>query len=599
MRKWTLAALGAVLIVVGSLLAFFIQTSGGKVSVQDVRYPAEDGVVMSGLLYVPKGATAEHPAPAVLISHGLINTREMQSPFAIELSRRGYVVLAMDMSGHGFSGGVLGQNGAGGPAAFKYLQSRPFVDKANIGLEGHSLGGAPVIAAVRANPEGYKAMVLEGSSPALGGRRAPPMPGSAPPAPLRNLLVVFGQYDEFPTMWQSKKGSEVGKSAMMKGLFKTPADVVPGQLYGAIEDGSARMLINPAIDHPQEHFTKVGVGAAVDWFQRIMPAAQPMPTTNQVWLWKEFGTLIGFAGLVVLMLGVFKAVVALPAFANLAVEGQTENKRDGRWWIGALLTAAVPALLYYPLMEKGQKIFAAPFGWVGADKVVGKVFVEQVNNQLVVWALASGLIGLVLSLLLARKVKFNNRWPLAIAASVIAVAVGYLSLVLVDAIFKVDYRFWVLGLKPLDGRHMGLFLIYLPFFVAFFLMSMRGLAAGLPVKGESKFATLLWAGGASALGFVVMLALQYGVMNRTGLLWHDNALLTIVAMQFIPLLFVIGAIGAFTWKLTNSYVPGAVLCALFITWYVVGGTAIYPAARNPALTGSATPPAAAAPAAKG
>jgi len=55
-------------------------------------------------------------------------------------------------------------------------------------------------------------------------------------------------------------------------------------------------------------------------------------------------------------------------------------------------------------------------------------------------------------------------------------------------------------------------------------------------------------------------------------------------------------IGAFTWRLTNSWLPGAFICALFITWYVVAGTAVYPEARNPALTGGATPPAAAAPA---
>jgi pimeloyl-ACP methyl ester carboxylesterase len=597
MPKWTLAAFGAALILVGSLLAFMIQTSGGAVAVHDVRYPAKDGAVLSGLLYVPKGATAQSPAPAILVSHGLINTREMQSPFAIEMSRRGYVVLAMDMSGHGYSGGVLGQNAAGGPDAFAYLQSLAFVDKANLGLEGHSLGGAPTIAAARANPDGYKAIVLEGSSPSLaGGRRPATAAPVAAPSPLRNLLVVYGQYDEFAqTMWGVPKGSLLPTSKRLISLFGANGDVVPGQVYGSIADGTARMLILPAIDHPQEHFTKAGVGAAIDWFEKIMPSAKPLASSDQTWLWKEIGTLIGFTGCVFLILGVFHWLVLTKTFASLLnVGAAAAERRDVRWWTGFVLSAAVPALLYFPTMENGQKIFMAPFGWVGATAWAGKTFAEQVNNQLVVWALASGLVSLLLSLILQRgKTAFSHRWGLAAAAAVISVAAGYLALVLVDLVFKVDFRFWVLGLKPFDLRHFGFFLLYLPFFVVFFLLAMRGFAGAIPVRGEGKTAAVVWGGLAMSLGFMVLLLMQYGVMRQTGLLMHGNALLTIVAFQFVPLLFVIGLIGAFTWRLTNSYEAGAFICALFITWYVTTGTAIYPV-RPP--TPAPTAPLAATPA---
>ena len=604
MPKWSLAAFGAALILIGSLLAFAVQTSGGAVAVHDVRYPAKDGAVLSGLLYVPKGATAQSPAPAILVSHGLINTREMQSPFAIELSRRGYVVLAMDMSGHGYSGGVLGQNAAGGPDAFAYLKSQAYVDKANLGLEGHSLGGAPTIAAARANPGGYKAFVLEGSSPSLAGRR--PVAGAPDPAaafaPLRNLLVVFGQYDEFaPTMWGVPKGSLMPTSKRLISLFGASGPVVPGQVYGSIADGTARMLILPAVDHPQEHFTKAGVGAAIDWFEKIMPSAKPLASGDQIWLWKEIGTLIGFIGCVFLILGVFHWLALTKPFADLLNVGEAAAKRrDVRWWAGFGLSAAVPALLYFPAMENGQKIFMAPFGWVGATAWAAKTFAEQINNQLVVWALASGIVSLILSLVLRPgKTAFTHRWPLAFVAAVVSVGAGYLALALVDLAFKVDFRFWVLGLKPFDLRHFGFFLIYLPFFVVFFLLAMRSFAGAVPVRGEGKTAAVLWGGLAMSLGFAVMLLLQYAVMRQTGLLMHNNALLSIVAFQFVPLLFVVGLIGAFTWRLTNSYEAGAFICALFITWYVTTGTAIYPARASspptprtaPSATPMPTPPA--------
>jgi len=85
--RYRLAALGAILIIAGSVLAFLVQGSGG-VEVREARWRTPEGAVMSGLLYRPPGLEAGRRAPAVLLSHGYINTREMQSPFAIELARR-------------------------------------------------------------------------------------------------------------------------------------------------------------------------------------------------------------------------------------------------------------------------------------------------------------------------------------------------------------------------------------------------------------------------------------------------------------------------------------------------------------------------------
>src|SRR5689334_10939968 len=129
MRRWLAFVLAWVVILGGAYLAHSVQTAGGT-RVSEVRIPTPEGVTVSGLLYTPKNATAATPAPGILVSHGYINTREMQSPFAIELSRRGFVVLAMDMTGHGYSGGIVGTADFGGPAALAYLKSLPFVDKA-------------------------------------------------------------------------------------------------------------------------------------------------------------------------------------------------------------------------------------------------------------------------------------------------------------------------------------------------------------------------------------------------------------------------------------------------------------------------------------
>ena len=99
-RRWTLAIIGVILILAGGVLAWLTQTSGG-IQIRDVRFTGAKGNTMSALLYVPPNATPQLPAPGILAVHGYINSRETQDGFAIEFARRGYVVLALDQTGHG------------------------------------------------------------------------------------------------------------------------------------------------------------------------------------------------------------------------------------------------------------------------------------------------------------------------------------------------------------------------------------------------------------------------------------------------------------------------------------------------------------------
>jgi len=573
-KSMRLFVIGCLLILGGSYLAHKIQTTGG-VMVQDVRFPGEGGLTMSGLLYTPKTATQAHPAPAVLVSHGFINTREMQSAFAIELSRRGFVVLAMDMSGHGYSGGYLGQYNHGGPAALRYLQSLPQVDKSNIGLEGHSMGGAPIVGAAAAQPDGYKAMVLEGSTTGFFGA-----PGGESTSFPRNLEVVFGQYDEFaPLMWQQARGSMVGTSPRLKVIFGTPIAVVPGQLYGDINAGTGRRLVNPPVDHPMEHFSSAGVGAAVDWFQMTLHGeAAPRVSSDQIWIWKEVGTLIGFIGCVTLILGTFSLLIdTVFGLLNSPAE-PSATVRGPRWWLAFVLTTAIPALTFYSFMKLAPVVLFAPFVITKTLPFALSTFSEQITDQLMIWALLNGVISLALSFLLrVAKPGFMHRWVSSAVVALISVGAGYVALAVIQQVYAVDFRFWVLGLKALDGRHFGLFLVYLLPFTVFFLLALRSFCMAIPVKGESLWMALIYGALAMGLGFAVMLGAQYVHMAMTGLLiTPDEALNTIVAFQFVPILAMVGVIAAYTYRRTGDYAPGAFICALFVTWYIVAGTAVFP-----------------------
>ncbi|HEV2961688.1 MAG TPA: alpha/beta fold hydrolase [Candidatus Angelobacter sp.] len=557
-NQWRLLVVGIVLIFAGSLAAHFIQTSGG-IRVQDVRFTGTKGLRMSALLYVPANATPKTPAPGILAVHGYINSRETQDGFAIEFARRGYVVLALDQTGHGYSAPPAFANGFGGPDGLKFLRSLDVVDKDNIGLEGHSMGGWTVLAAAAAFPNDYKAMVLEGSSTG-----APYAVEGTPQFP-RNLALVFSKYDEFSQlMWGVPKASNVTESKKLWNLFGIEQPVQPGTLYGSVENGMARVLYIPAVTHPMDHISPEAIGYSLDWFQHNLKGGTPLPASNQVWYWKEAGTLVALVGFVVLLLGTFEVLLMLPYFSQIAQSPvATHDIRTWRWWMVLALTAFVPALTFYQFFRWGEL-------WLKPSTF----FPQSITNQIVVWAVLNGFITLVVTMILGRKTMFATRWLPSFLIALVTIGVGYGALALVDLLFKVDFRFWVVALKLMGPIHFKYFFVYLIPFLAFFIVSLRALHAGLSVKGDSSTKQYLTNVAALSLGFLVFLAIEYIPLFINGqLLTATEPLNTIVAIQFLPLLAIVGVIATFTYRRTNSYLPGAIISALFVTWYIVAGQA--------------------------
>jgi len=557
-KGWKLFLLGWALIFAGSFLAYRIQTSGG-IRVEDVRFTGTGGTPMSALLYVPPGATRDHPAPSILAVHGYINSRETQDGFAIALARAGYVVLALDQTGHGYSGGTVGTNGFGGPDGLRYLRGLDVVDANNIGLEGHSMGGWTVLKAAEAMPDAYKAMVLEGSGTGVLGTRT-----GTPDFP-RNVAVVFSRYDEFARlMWGVPRARDVGGSEKLKAMFGTTDTIAPGRLHGDIAAGTARQLYTPVTTHPGDHISRDAIGDAVEWFGKTLRGGMP-GRGDSIWVWKEIGTLAAFIGFVSLLLGAFELYLRLPGFAWLALAQDPACERRGaRWWIAVIAAALIPVITFYPFMGLGQ--MAMP---------PSRLFPQSITNQILIWMALNAAITLVLGRMLkGPKPRFNPRIRGALAIAMLTVATGYLSLLLADFLFKVDFRFWVVALKLFSPDQFRWYLFYLiPFTLCFAVMS-RALTA-LAIRGDSAARQYGSALAMLAGGFLLFLIAQYAPLFLSGaLLVPERALNAIISIQFLPLMAIVALILVFTARRTASPWPGAYICGLFVTWYIVAGTAV-------------------------
>jgi pimeloyl-ACP methyl ester carboxylesterase len=581
-RLLLLLALSIILVLAGDALAASIQTAGGTVQVRDARFTGTDGKMMSALLYIPNGVTSKNPAPGIVAIHGYINSRETQDGFAIEFARRGYVVLAPDQTGHGYSDPPAFSNGFGGPDSLRYLRSLDIVDKNNVALEGHSMGGWASLAAAATFKDDYKSVVLEGSSTGA------PFAAEGDPTWPRNLGLVFSEWDEFSAlMWNSPTGKQIVNSDKLKAVFGTTDPVEVGKLYGSIADGTARRLYMPKGTHPNDHISTEAIGYAIDWMQQTLQGGNGLPPSDQIWYWKEIGNLIALVGFILFLFPAGGLLLESPFFQELrepipAFRGIKGNA----WWVGALLTIVIPALTFFWLQNQGNKLMPASAFWP-----------QTITTGIMAWAVGNGIITLVLFLIWHYTsnrgadasvenygVTWGKRlsWPKigkSLLLAVVVVFLGYLLVAVSDWAFKTDFRLWVVALKPMNFLQFHIMLAYLVPFAFFFLVASTVIngqlrqvrADGAPVgmgRAMAVNAALL------ALGIVIMLLIQYIPLMGGNPLPLGESLLTIVAIQFVPLLIIVALILTYFFRKTGHIYVGAFICALFITWYIVAGQAI-------------------------
>ena len=239
-----------------------------------------------------------------------------------------------------------------------------------------------------------------------------------------------------------------------------------------------------------------------------------------------------------------------------------------RWTTALILSAFIPALTYYPAFA------------LGGTFVTPSAFLPQgITNQILVWAVINGLITLALMRFAPKRASRSGIVLQSAVIAVASVAIGYAALWLADLAFKIDFRFWIVALKLMSAKQFLIFLIYLVPFTAFFVIALHVLHRNFSTMAAPRGALYLTNMLALTLGFIVLVGGQYAILWLTGKLFNPLPdpgfvpLSTIVAIQFVPLLAICAVIATFTWRRTGSSLPGALICGLFVTWYVVAGTA--------------------------
>ncbi len=133
-----------------------------------------DGLRINGLLTVPNGKKPESGWPAIIFIHGYIPPNQYQTTqkyvdYVNYLAENEFVVLKIDLRGHGTSEGTAGGGYYGADYVIDTLNARAALQKADfvnpdkIGLWGHSMAGNIVMRSMVIRPEIPAAVIWAGA----------------------------------------------------------------------------------------------------------------------------------------------------------------------------------------------------------------------------------------------------------------------------------------------------------------------------------------------------------------------------------------------------------------------------------------------------
>ncbi|WP_241494486.1 alpha/beta hydrolase family protein [Bacillus coahuilensis] len=602
-----------VLCLISMVGASFVQTSGGQVEMKDLRWETASGHMMSALLLIPEDVSVSNPAPGIVTSHGWYNNREMQDLNYVELARRGYVVMSIDMYGHGNSDAVTPEEwanqGTGMYDAVELMADLPYVDSSNIGVTGHSNGARAANWSVKADNEKPADEQLI-SSVLLVANDA--MYTNDPNEPIywslrtgeeeyanvygtRDVGIIAAHYDEFffrslnggnPTVPRDYIDTEYAQSFLHFGM--DPAKITSTRdsysFYKQDVDGveATRVIYNPAQIHPWNHFSKTVVESTLEYFDETMGTPDPISPSNQIWQWKALFNFIGLIGFVMFVISFTGLLVETKAFASLKAS-KTPTQQDAprgvgkAWfWGGLVVSAFISGYTYLKL-----------YPW-SVENISG-FFPQFPVFYIGMWSLVMGVVTLVILALsyffFNKKAGLNLREtgviigfkPLlkTILLAVVVTSAAFSLVFIADYFFKTDFRLWVLTIKAFEPDKILIMLKYLPFFLAFYVAnSIANNVFNYVAVGKKEWMNTALLTLFNGLSAIVLVAIQYTNFFVTGEVYFTSVS-PIIGIWLFPIIIVIPLAAIVTRKIyraTNNPYLGGIIYAIIVTMMMASNT---------------------------
>ncbi len=414
--KWLIVWLVMVLVAVGCIFyGNLVQTDFGNVEVSVSSIDVEGGSI-TYKLYKPKTATADNPAPAVLLLHGYQNDKDTCDAYCIELSRRGFVVMAADEYGHGstslsmikrgyvnhvvktnygldseengtfkkiggsiryrllmnFSnlsffdekystdseGNRITDSSMGGIAAYRYLADMDFVDQTRMGVSGHSMGtwASWSVAAGLCRAKDSQGNDITPKAIVLQAGELFTENAYDNNIYFNNVMLITAKYDEFNYFrdYQNVVSDKLLESSLRRSFLGVSKDAKWNTTYGDFAKGTARRCELVVTNHRLVTHSHQAVTSTTDWFANALGQPTIQLDNPHIYMNKEWTQLAATLLVLFSLIPLAEFLLSTPLFANAAdqVPDRPYHLKKGGKLIGGLLVTMLISGLTYPFMTQ-------------------------------------------------------------------------------------------------------------------------------------------------------------------------------------------------------------------------------------------------------
>lgn len=627
LRNKKMLVIALILCIVSAVFSNLIQRDFGNVRMEEIKMETAIGT-LAGYLLIPENVSIDHPAPGIVVSHGYLNNKEMQDISWIELSRRGYVVFAMDAYGHGDSSvplpkfdNTINKKSAGMVDAVEYISSLPYVDSSRIGVAGHSMGGEFTNMTIEfysnLERDGLKSGLSEEEAHALNKIASAVIMGNFPanlvlsedkalnkisagnvlgvPSAtvpklegyLCDLAIIGGQYDEFFGRYLKNILSNDTSHELVKAYtgLEIDGDIENGMRYINPDNGYSLSLYQAYEFHAMNHFSLKTVGYLIDHFEKTLGESIPIESSNQIWWLKELMNFIGLIGFFMMIVPLTDMLLCIPYFKELRANGFTrisdpDNKLKRRFvWTG-IVSGIISSIIIVPAIFFGYLVLKNSF-WP-----------QDTTAGIGLWATLSGLVSLLILKVSTRKklkessVKLNHvlkiiKFIKTLLLALTIVFFTYLTVFLANYFFKTDFRLWVFCIRVFSAEKIIVGIKYLPLYCLYFVASSFALRNSNFIEWSEK-KQLLITSLLNVIAPMIVLVITYFPVIWTGQVpWSvlpdplvlGMALITITIIPLVPILIITTFISFKLNKVSGEIWLGVFVNTLLVTMITVANTA--------------------------
>ena len=587
-------------IMVSSFIASIIQSSGGRVDVNTIKFPMQNGQLLVADLFKPKNATKETPAPLVIVIPGFQRSKEALSNISIELSRRGIVVIAIDPYAQGFSSSSLSKTSAssegyGMYAVVDYIyntENLNYIKKDKISVTGHSAGG---LAASRGAQYFGKEAISNGTmskihSAYISGMLYRGLEEKNLPFIRSNMGLSYAYYDEGAFRNINQDGDmRYAKEAIglvnsgLNNQDKVSGTLSIGNYYGSLEDRTLRVVHNEKLLHPFQPYSPEATKNQLNFFMKVFALESDIKSDDQIWYWKELFTFISLVCSMLMIIPISKLFLRAKIFRNIKKPIPSKlPKPEGNarlvFWLIFLFTALIASVSFIPMSNLSLKVFTD-----ASTRVATWFFPQRMNNAIMLWAFLNGSIGLFIFYMMNKYYQnSNNKYlinkMMALSKKEIGktILVAFLIffcyfglLAIVYYFFHVDYRFLFIGARTFQPSIGIVWLMYMPIFFTFFFANSLRVNGSIFHEQLPEFRGMIFSGFATTLGLIIILFIQYLWLLFTGkIFWVETNLQWLyvnLLFGIVPMIFILPIYNRYFYRLTGRvYLGPLVTCFIFI-----------------------------------